>query len=151
MFDAHDDSEDSLNSSFNRSNLPECGWEFQKKHIFVMSSAGKPIFSRYGDEQDLVATFGLMQAMISVVEDSGDHIQCMKAGDRTIVFFIKKNLYFVSISSTNEPEIILLQQLQFLYSQILLTLTSKVHDVLTSNPSCDLRQLLGTVLSISFY
>ena len=39
------------------------GWERDvRKHIFILSSSGKPIYSRYGDEQDIVTTFGLLQA-----------------------------------------------------------------------------------------
>ena len=119
------------------------GWELEKKHIFVLSSSGKPIFSRYGDEQDLVTTFGLLQAVISIAVDSGDYIRCIRAGDRNIVYMLRGSLYFVSISSTNEPEIVLLKQLHFIYQQILLVLTSKVHEVFRSNPSSDIRQLLG--------
>ena len=73
----------------------------------------KPIFSRYGDEQDLVTTFGLLQAVISIALDSGDTIRCIRAGSRKIVYFMKQSLYFVSISSTNEPEVVLLKQLHF--------------------------------------
>ena len=37
-----------------------------------------------------------------------------------------------------------MKQLQFMYNQILLVLTSKVHDVLRNNFSKDLRDLLGS-------
>lgn len=36
-------------------------WQRKKKHIFVFSNAGKPIFSRYGDESDISDFFGVMQ------------------------------------------------------------------------------------------
>ena len=58
--------------------------------------------------------------------------------------YIYRSLYFVCISSTGEPEVVLIKQLQFMYSQILLVLTSKVHDVLRNNFSKDLRDLLGS-------
>lgn len=123
---------------------PSSGWELERKHIFVLSSSGKPIFSRYGDEQELVTTFGLLQAVISIVMDSGDNIRSIRAGNRTIVYFMKQSLYFVAMSSTNEPEVVLLKQLNFLYNQILVVLTSKVHDVFKNNPAADIRQLIGT-------
>mmetsp|Transcript_20961 Transcript_20961/g.35363 ORF Transcript_20961/g.35363 Transcript_20961/m.35363 type:complete len:321 (-) Transcript_20961:3719-4681(-) len=120
-------------------------WEKNvKKHIFVLSSAGKPIFSRYGDEQEIVTTFGLIQAVISIVQDSGDQIQCIQSGSRKIVYFSKSSLYFVAVSSTGEPEAILRQQLEFIYYQIIFVLTAKVHEMLKSNPSKDLRELLGS-------
>lgn len=118
-------------------------WELHRKHIFVLSSSGKPIYSRYGDEQELVTTFGLLQAVISMVQDSGDELVCIKAGNRKFVYFIKESLYFICISSTDEPESILKLQLEFMYKQVLLILTSKVHDVLKNNSSKDLRDLLG--------
>ena len=71
-------------------------------------------------------------------------MKCIIAGDRSIVFLLRQSLYFVIISSTKEPENILLQQLDFLYQQILLILTSKVHNILENNPAVDLRSLLGS-------
>ena len=59
------------------------------------------------------------------------------------MYFIRKSLYFVCVSSTGEPEGILSKQLEFMYNQILLILTSKVHDILSLNSSKDLRDLLG--------
>jgi lantibiotic modifying enzyme len=129
----------------------ENGWELERKHLFVLSASGKPIFSRYGDEQEIVSTFGLLQAFISIVLDSNDSIQSMKAGNRKIVFFTKNSLYFVAMSFTNEPEIVLLKQLQFLYSQMLFAVTAKVHDLLHSNPSLDIRQLVGVVRNLELY
>ncbi len=90
-----------------------------------------------------MTTFGLLQAVVSIVQDSGDEILTIKAGSRRIVYFIRNSLYFVAISSTGEPECVLSKQLEFLYSQILLVLTSKVHDILAANSSKDLRDLLG--------
>ena len=39
-------------------------WRDHRKHILIFSSAGKPIFSRYGDESSLSAMFGLLQGKI---------------------------------------------------------------------------------------
>lgn len=119
------------------------GWESERKHIFVLTSSGKPIFTKHGDEQDLVTTFGLIQAVISIVLDSGDKIKFIKSGSRKILFLLKRSLYFVLISSTQEPEIVLIKQLEFIYDQILFVLTSKVNNLLENNPSTDIRNLLG--------
>lgn len=118
-------------------------WELQRKHIFILSSSGKPIFTRHGDEQELVTIFGLLQAVVSIANDSGDNIHCIRSNKRKIIYFIRKSLYFVSISSTGESEAILKQQLEFMYFIILLILTSKVHSVLEGNSSKDIRDLLG--------
>jgi vacuolar fusion protein MON1 len=118
-------------------------WELDLKHIFILSSSGKPIFSKHGDEQALSTTFGLIQAVVSIVENAGDTISCIIAGDRRIVYFLRNYLYFVSISSTDEPEAVLSAQLEFMHDQIISVLTSKVHEVLRLNPSKDIRDLLG--------
>jgi vacuolar fusion protein MON1 len=118
-------------------------WDLDLKHIFILSSSGKPIFSKNGDEQNQSTTFGLIQAVVSIIEISGDALSCIVAGDRTIVYFLRNSLYFVSISSTNEPAAVLSAQLEFMYSQIVFVLTSKVQEVLRANPSKDIRDLLG--------
>jgi hypothetical protein len=126
------------------SNISNLEWELDLvKHIFILSSSGKPIFSKHGDEQNLVTTYGLLQAVVSIVENAGDSISCIKAGDRRIVYFFRNQLYFISISSTDEPEAILSRQLEFMYGQILFALTSKIHDVLALNSARDIRYLLG--------
>ena len=120
------------------------GWEQDEKHVFILSSSGKPIFSRYGDEQELSTTFGLLQAVVSIVQAQGDSIKCIQAGKRRIVCFLRKSLYFIAISSTGETEATLMRQLEFMYNQVLLVLTNKVHDILDHNSSKDLRDLLGS-------
>lgn len=79
-----------------------------------------------GDEQDLVTIFGLLQAVPSIVQDSGDQIRCIKAGSTKIIYMFQKSLYFASVSSSEESEAALTAQLYFLYNQILFILTSKV-------------------------
>lgn len=126
------------------SEISSLEWELDvTKHIFILSSSGKPIFSKHDDEQNLVTTYGLLQAVVSVVENAGDRISCIKAGGRRIVYFFRSQLYFISISSTDEPEAVLSRQLEFMYDQILFVLTSKVHDVLYLNSAKDIRDLLG--------
>ena len=116
------------------------------KHIFIFSAAGKPIFSRLvisainlclfqsifcsydrqGDEQDLVTVFGLLQAVASIVHDSGDILRCINAGPTKILYLFRRSLYFVAVSSNMESEAALYAQLDFLYNQILFILTGKV-------------------------
>ena len=47
-------------------------WSGHRKHVFVLSKAGKPVYARYGCEDKLVGLFGIMQALISIVEDGND-------------------------------------------------------------------------------
>jgi hypothetical protein len=115
-----------------------------EKNVFIFTSSGKPIFTKVGNEEDLITTFGFLQAVVSIVLASGDVMKCIIAGNRKIVFLLKQSLYFVIISSTKEPECILLKQLDFLYQQILFILTSKVHSMIENNAAIDLRGLLGS-------
>jgi len=58
--------------------LESKSWELLPKHIFILSSSGKPIFSRNGDEQEIVTTFGLLQAVFSLVQHAGETMKSIK-------------------------------------------------------------------------
>lgn len=49
--------------------------------MFVLSEAGKPIYSRYGSVEALSATMGVMTALVSFVQSSGDSIRAIYAGE----------------------------------------------------------------------
>lgn len=116
----------------------------RKKYVFILTSSGKPIFSNFPNEEELVNTFSFLQAVISVVANSNDEIKSLTAGSSKIVFAFRKCLYFIIVSDFDEPESILARQLEFFYQYILFILTAKVHDLIENNPSIDLRNLLGS-------
>lgn len=117
------------------------------KHIFILSSAGKPVFSLSGDEQRLGALMGLIQALLSLCADcdSGDEMESISAGSRRFVFLKRGNLVLVAVSSSSNTSILsdddsersreeeapecesfMRLQLEYLYASILFLLTSKV-------------------------
>lgn len=49
--------------------------------MFVLSEAGKPIYSRYGSVEALSATMGVMTALVSFVQSAGDAIRAIYAGE----------------------------------------------------------------------
>jgi hypothetical protein len=54
-------------------------WKDHKKHIFILSSSGKPIYSRYGDESQQSSLLGLVQAFLSAfLLDEKDELQYIK-------------------------------------------------------------------------
>ena len=55
-------------------------WRYKKKHFFILSEAGKPIYSRYGDEDQLASLMAVMQATVSFVQDMSDNIRAIKGG-----------------------------------------------------------------------
>ena len=63
---------------------------FNTKQIFVLTSAGKPVFTSVGNEQDMVTTFGLLQAVISIVQDSNDKIHCIQAGNKKVIYYLEE-------------------------------------------------------------
>lgn len=59
-------------------------WISHKQHVFVLSEAGKPIYSRYGTEEDLSSTMGVMMALVSFVEAEKNIIRSIHAGQNTL-------------------------------------------------------------------
>jgi hypothetical protein len=59
-------------------------WRKRKKHFFILSNSGKPIYSRYGDEHKLAGFSATLQAIISFVENSGDHIKFVRSGKHQV-------------------------------------------------------------------
>ncbi|XP_008795772.1 vacuolar fusion protein MON1 homolog isoform X2 [Phoenix dactylifera] len=118
-------------------------WRRRKKHFFMLSHSGKPIYSRYGDEHKLAGFSATLQAIISFVENSGDRVKLVRAGNHQVVFLVKGPIYLVCISCTEEPCEALREQLELIYSQMLLILTKSVHRCFEKNPKFDMTSLLG--------
>ncbi|XP_039808965.1 vacuolar fusion protein MON1 homolog isoform X2 [Panicum virgatum] len=130
-------------------------WRKRKKHFFILSNSGKPIYSRYGDEHKLAGFSATLQAIISFVENSGDHIKFVRSGKHQIVFLVKGPIYLVCISCTEESYEGLRGQLELIYAfsililtslwklQLLLILTKSVNRCFEKNPKFDMAPLLG--------
>ncbi|EHA8589957.1 vacuolar fusion protein MON1 [Cocos nucifera] len=118
-------------------------WRKRKKHFFVLSHSGKPIYSRYGDEHKLAGFSATLQAIISFVENSGDRIKFVRAGNHQVAFLVKGPIYLVCISCTEEPYGALRGQLELIYGQMLLILTKSVNRCFEKNPKFDMTTLLG--------
>ncbi|CAA6654897.1 unnamed protein product [Spirodela intermedia] len=106
-------------------------WRKRKKHFFVLSHSGKPIYSRYGDEHKLAGFSATLQAIISFVENSGDCVQLVRAGNHQVVFLVKGPIYLVCISCTEET------------NEMLVILTKSVNRCFERNPKFDMTPLLG--------
>ncbi|KAL2914445.1 Vacuolar fusion protein mon1 [Polyrhizophydium stewartii] len=127
-------------------------WRAHKKHFFILSAAGKPIYTRYGDETKLSSFIGVIHALISFYAEDDDALRSMRAGGHLFVFVTKGPLYLVAVSCTGESEIQardvppapLRRQLSILYDQITLTLTStQLHRIFEQRVNYDLRNLLA--------
>ena len=124
-------------------------WKRRRKHIFVLTNAGKPIYTRWGNTPELgglIATqMGLLQAVISrsqCLEGGGGELRTAHTRGTTFVFLVRGPLYLVAISKTGESDAYLRLQLIHLYNQIIFLLTSKVLRMLETSPSYDVAMLL---------
>uniref|UniRef100_A0A1J3EVC4 Vacuolar fusion protein MON1 homolog n=1 Tax=Noccaea caerulescens TaxID=107243 RepID=A0A1J3EVC4_NOCCA len=118
-------------------------WRKRKKHFFILSNSGKPIYSRYGDEHKLAGFSATLQAIISFVENGGDRVNLVKAGKHQVVFLVKGPIYLVCISCTDETYEYLRGQLDLLYGQMILILTKSINRCFEKNAKFDMTPLLG--------
>ncbi|XP_058757550.1 vacuolar fusion protein MON1 homolog [Vicia villosa] len=118
-------------------------WRKRKKHFFILSNSGKPIYSRYGDEHKLAGFSATLQAIVSFVENGGDSVKLVRAGKHQVVFLVKGPIYLVCISSTEEPYESLRGQLELIYGQMLVILTKSINKCFEKNSKFDMTPLLG--------
>lgn len=121
-------------------------WRSKLKHYMILSSAGKPIWSRHGDLSLINSSMGVVQTIISFYEGMKNPLQGFTAGNARFVVATEGPLYFVAISKLGESEAQLRDQLKALYMQILSTLTlPTLTKIFVNRPSTDLRTpLQGT-------
>jgi len=118
-------------------------WKSKLKHYMILSSAGKPIYSRHGDLSLINASMGVVQTIISFYEGSKNPLFGFTAGDTRFVILTEGPLYFVAISRLRESDAQLRSQLEALYMQILSTLTlPTLKNIFINRPSTDLRKPL---------
>jgi hypothetical protein len=118
-------------------------WRNHKKHVFIISSAGKPIYTRYGDENELSGFMAIFSAFVFHAEASNDVPRSIIAGDLKIVFLIRGPLYFVMVASTHEPIGQMMTELSLIHAQITSILTAGYNKMFERRPQFDLRPLLG--------
>ncbi|XP_013168648.1 PREDICTED: protein SAND [Papilio xuthus] len=117
----------------------------KEKHVFILSSAGKPIYSRYGNEDKLAGLCGVIQALVSVVEDHDqDILRSICTKDCKAVFLVKGPLILVAVSKSNESETQLVMQLTYAFNQIVSVLTlTQLNRIFEQRRNYDLRRLLA--------
>ncbi|XP_072308035.1 vacuolar fusion protein MON1 homolog A [Eucyclogobius newberryi] len=119
-------------------------WRSHRKHVFVLSDAGKPIYTRYGTEEALSSTMGVMMALVSFVEADKNIIRSIHTDGCKVVFLTKSPLVLVGVSRSCQSDKELLRELLYIYYQIvsLLTLTQLNH-IFKQKQNYDLRRLLA--------
>lgn len=91
--------------------LHDSEWINKKCQVFILSTAGKPIYSLHGDENELNTLFGLLQALVSVVQSGDDCIKSITVKNMKFVFLVKSPLILVGINKSKRSEQQILNQL----------------------------------------
>ncbi|XP_024126743.1 vacuolar fusion protein MON1 homolog B [Oryzias melastigma] len=119
-------------------------WRQHRKHVFVLSEAGKPIYSRYGSEEALSSTMGVMMALVSFVQSGDNIIRSVYSEEHTVVFLQKGPLVLVCVSSSCQSEQQLRGELLYVYYQIISMLTqASISRIFEHKKNYDLRRLLA--------
>ncbi|KAF3689990.1 Vacuolar fusion protein MON1 -like protein B [Channa argus] len=119
-------------------------WRQHRKHVFVLSEAGKPIYSRYGSEEALSSTMGVMMALVSFVQSGDNIIRSVYSEEHIVVFLQKGPLVLVCVSSSRQSEEQLRAELLYVYYQIISMLTqASISRIFEHKKNYDLRRLLA--------
>jgi len=118
-------------------------WKDEEKQVFILTSAGKPVFMRYGDESELMSLMGVIQAIIGRCQANKAELNQIIMNRRRFVFLLDGPLYLVAICKTDEPEAYLRRQLLYLKQQILQLLSAQIYKMLKKRPNYDFRNLMG--------
>ncbi|RNF19011.1 putative vacuolar fusion protein MON1 B-like [Trypanosoma conorhini] len=128
------------------------------KHVFVLTSAGKPVFTRHGDERDFSEVFGVFQVLMAMAAERRggaaaaaaelrqrhhESLHRITAGDLCLYFHAAEDLFYVLATRTGESMRSCMRQLRQMHLQ-LLSLVPNVGSILSRCPSYDLRRLLSS-------
>ena len=119
----------------------------KKKQFFVFTSAGKPVWTRYGDETELTTFIGSVTAILynfqQYYRGELDSLRYIRTKDLLIVFKCTQALYYVCVCRKPEPIESIYQQLDMLHSKVISTLTNNITTMLKNRPNYDARNLMG--------
>ncbi|XP_005090495.1 protein SAND [Aplysia californica] len=120
-------------------------WKQQRRHIFIISESGKPVYSRHGSEDKLVTIMGVMQALVICTHDfQKDTLRSIVAGDHKFVFMCRDHLTFIGITRGRESTQQMLLQLTYMYNQVISVLTlSTLTRIFKQHRNYDLRRPLS--------
>ncbi|XP_061473771.1 vacuolar fusion protein MON1 homolog A isoform X2 [Rhineura floridana] len=135
---------DSVLSGKEEEDVTMDAWRMHQKHVFVLSEAGKPVYSRYGSEEALSSTIGVMMALVSFLEAERNAIRSIHADGYKVVFVRRSPLVLVAVAQTRQSEQEIAQELLYIYYQILSLLTwTQLNRIFQQKQNYDLRRLLA--------
>ncbi|XP_032996465.1 vacuolar fusion protein MON1 homolog A [Lacerta agilis] len=135
---------DSVLSGKEEEDVTMDAWRMHQKHVFVLSEAGKPVYSRYGSEEALSSIMGVMMALVSFLEAQKNSIRSIHADGYKVVFVRRSPLVLVAVAQTRQSEQEIAQELLYIYYQILSLLTwTQLSHIFQQKQNYDLRRLLA--------
>ena len=97
-------------------------------HFFIFTSAGKPVFTRYGDVYNVTSLCASYAAIIPKLLstysyrtsgiDSTNLLRYIKTKNMMIVFMFKKNIIYLCLSKGDKQYWSIRRQLEYLHLQV---------------------------------
>jgi len=117
----------------------------EKRHVFVLSEAGKPVYSLHGsDDKWLAPLMAVIVALVSFAKDQKDNLRYILAGEQKIVFLSKKHVILVGVSSATESVKQINTHLEYVYDTLISVLTSsRIEQIYSRQTNFDLRRLIS--------
>ncbi|GAA6021944.1 hypothetical protein JCM10207_002611 [Rhodosporidiobolus poonsookiae] len=114
------------------------------RRYFVLSTAGKLVWTSDPDEEEATGLVGVMQALVSIFASEGDKIRFITTGATRIAFLLKAPLYLVVVSNGwGEPESILRTHLSHLHLLVQSVVTlAQLQAMFARRSNADLRRVL---------
>ncbi|GMH58702.1 hypothetical protein TL16_g02667 [Triparma laevis f. inornata] len=107
----------------------------------ILSTSGKPIFSTSSID---ISHSGLTSTLLSFSGTVTPNIlSSLETENEKYTFLKKGSIYLLAHGQTPYSSTYITLTLEILYTQILFTLTSKVHSIFQKSPNFDLRSMLG--------
>ena len=103
----------------------------QKRHYFIMTDGGTPIYSRYGDElknSEILATFSAIITKFTFFntnDNFAEKLNYISNENSTIVFYKKGKIFFIALSNKKDQISLLYSQLEYLWYQLLSIITAQ--------------------------
>eukprot|EP01016_Furgasonia_blochmanni_P044612 TRINITY_DN6210_c0_g1_i4.p1 TRINITY_DN6210_c0_g1~~TRINITY_DN6210_c0_g1_i4.p1 ORF type:complete len:240 (+),score=43.35 TRINITY_DN6210_c0_g1_i4:170-889(+) len=125
-----------------------------KRHIFILTFAGKPVYSRYGDEVKLSSYFASLAALVqkfsvyySAVK-TPTYLRYVQNENTLTVFLFRQKLCYVCLTKDLTDTVpFLTNMLESLNLQIISIVTNSVNVYLETKPNFDPRNFLGGTTS----
>lgn len=125
-------------------------FSLHKRQVFIFTPAGKPLYSRFGDEIKLSSIFASLSAIIRkfamffTTDGKSSQMKVISQKERKIILLYCDNLCYVCVTkNTADSNFLIQNMMEFLNIQVISLITNVVNKMLGSKENYDPRSLLG--------